>query len=382
MFSFITILVLKCIFLVQITILMSMTTTTIITNGFLSSSSYQRPSSFLQKCNSQRYFLHNNNDNLNHDSRRQHHNYSHRSSYNRHNNVGISRRRSSNNNNAETENNNVVTKQQKQQEQSNINIKQLELDIIQLKKVLEREYLSFFNPMECEWYKNNVVFEDPLTSLIGIDNYQKNVDMLSGRTLFGNILFGNTPRDAKILLHKITGGTILENNNNNGENLSSYGIEDIITRWTLQFKFKALPWKPIAQFSGISQYKIEIKDNSNDQTSSNSRMIQIVKQNDYWDSINLLPDGTGINYNAVDKTIAIQHFVSLLKPNSVFQAEIASLELPYETLRLGRESKYKKPMIGQYEVRRYPSYIAIQIPYTRRDDAFQSLGALARGKFF
>lgn len=47
-----------------------------------------------------------------------------------------------------------------------------------------------------------MTFSDPLTSLTGVDSYKKNVDMLAGRTLLGTLLFD----DAKINLHKVTGG--------------------------------------------------------------------------------------------------------------------------------------------------------------------------------
>ena len=47
-----------------------------------------------------------------------------------------------------------------------------------LKKVLEREYVSFFDPMERSWYATDVSFEDPMTSLSGVDAYQGNVDMV------------------------------------------------------------------------------------------------------------------------------------------------------------------------------------------------------------
>ena len=42
---------------------------------------------------------------------------------------------------------------------------------------LEREYGSFFAPLEPEYYLPDVTFEDPLSSLAGIDNYRGNVDM-------------------------------------------------------------------------------------------------------------------------------------------------------------------------------------------------------------
>lgn len=84
----------------------------------------------------------------------------------------------------------------------------------ELVKCLTREYLSFFNPLDRKFYCEDVEFIDPLNSFRGIEKYQKNVDMLAGRTAFGSFLFD----DASIALHKvdITGERQLE------------------TRWTLQ----------------------------------------------------------------------------------------------------------------------------------------------------
>jgi Uncharacterized conserved protein (DUF2358) len=248
----------------------------------------------------------------------------------------------------------------------------IEVAVSQLKKVLEREYLSFFNPMETEWYSPQVTFEDPLTSLAGVDAYQKNVDMLSGRNLMGNVLFGNNG-DARIGLHTISGGNVYQNSTD-----GSICISDIQTRWTLQFTFQALPWKPVPQFSGISIYKVIVATGSESTTSTK---VQIVRQDDYWDSINLINDGTGQNYVKVDKAIALKHFASLTAPNS-FEAKAAGAELPFQSLRFGRISNDKKPIQGQYEVRKYPQYIGIQIPsYTRRDEAFTLLGALTEGMY-
>lgn len=52
------------------------------------------------------------------------------------------------------------------------------LAVEKLKMVLEREYVSFFDPMERSWYAKDVSFDDPMTSLSGVDAYQGNVDMV------------------------------------------------------------------------------------------------------------------------------------------------------------------------------------------------------------
>lgn len=211
-----------------------------------------------------------------------------------------------------------------------------------LKKVLEREYASMFDPMKTEFYSENVTFDDPLTTLTGVKDYQNNVDMLASRTLFGSLLF----RDGSIVLHSIKGGEI----NNDGI------ISDIITRWTLRFTFKALPWAPTARFSGISVYNV---------VEGGSEGVLVTAQTDYWDSINL----KAAHYQKVSKTEALVDFLGQLKPGG-FVATSAAPELPYQLLRRG----------NGYEVRRYPSFSAVRVKYDRRDEGFGTLGAFTKGK--
>jgi hypothetical protein len=236
----------------------------------------------------------------------------------------------------------------------NLDIDTLEGSIAQLKRVLEREYISFFNPMEREYYQETVTFIDPLTQLTGIDKYQNNVDMLSGRTFVGSVLF----RDARIILHSISGGQLLFHNSTAAvsRDSSNIRIENIITRWTLRFTFQILPWLPTPSFTGTSVYTVQ---------QGGPKNVQIVQQNDYWDAINLQPGGV---YASVPNNIALQHFVSQLLPTNL-KAISAGPELPYTTLRLGSD----------YEVRRYPSYIAMQMIYDRRDEAFVAMGSYTNG---
>ena len=124
---------------------------------------------------------------------------------------------------------------------------ELSVHVSKLKRVLEQEYISFFNPMIDSWYAQDVTFNDPMTSLSGVDSYRNNVDMLAGRTLMGRILFDG----AGINLHSVTGGEVVEDSNGKEK------IEDIITRWTLKVTAKVLPWKPEAVFSGVSVYKVQ-----------------------------------------------------------------------------------------------------------------------------
>jgi len=223
---------------------------------------------------------------------------------------------------------------------------QLEPNVAQLKKVLRREYISFFNPMERQYYREDVVFQDPLTELSGIDAYQNNVDMLSGRTWLGKILFS----DASINLHSVEGGKVTLN----GDKVE---VSNIVTRWTLRFCFQALPWKPTARFSGISVYQVE---------AAGSEGIRIKQQNDYWDSINLQSDSS---YVAADKSVGLKDFLDQLKPSDL-EAPGAAPEVPYELLRRG----------NGYDVRRYPSFTAAKLQYERRDEGYGTLGSFTQGK--
>ena len=216
--------------------------------------------------------------------------------------------------------------------------------VSKLKGVLEREYVSFFAPMQKEYYALNVSFDDPMTSLSGVDAYQKNVDMLASRTLMGKILF----EDAGISLHSVEGGEVAEDGS----------ISKIITRWTLRVTASILPWKPTARFSGISVYEV---------SSGGEEGVLVDHQTDYWDSINIKPGSNG-EYQKVDKGIALQDFLGQVKPENA-RAIPAGPEVPYQLLRRG----------NGYEVRRYPSYTVAKIPYDRRDEGYDILATITQG---
>lgn len=91
--------------------------------------------------------------------------------------------------------------------------------------------------MEMEFYDKSVTFEDPLISLTGPEAYKKNVEMLAGSNPVGKLLFS----DSALTMHSVTVGP---------------KPEQLSTRWTLQFRFRLLPWAPLAQFTGISQYTL------------------------------------------------------------------------------------------------------------------------------
>ena len=212
-----------------------------------------------------------------------------------------------------------------------------------LKKVLRREYVSFFDPMQCEYYSNNVSFEDPMTSLAGVENYQNNVDMLASRTLLGKFLF----QDAGIVLHAVEGGDV---------NPTDGTISNIITRWTLRVTAKVIPWRPTARFTGISVYEV---------SPGGSEGVVVDHQTDYWDSINIQDGG---KYDKVDKSIAVKDFLDQLKPDNG-NAAAAGVELPYQLLRRGKD----------YELRRYPAYTTATIPYDRRDEGYDVLASITKG---
>jgi hypothetical protein len=225
---------------------------------------------------------------------------------------------------------------------TSIQLEQISTNVNKLKKVLEREYVSFFSPMERSYYSETVSFDDPMTSLTGVGSYQNNVDMLASRTLLGKFLF----KDAGIVLHSVTGGEVKDDGS----------ISNIITRWTLRVAVKVLPWQPTARFTGVSVYEV---------SAGGPEGVVVNHQTDYWDSINIQKGG---EYQKVDKGIAIQDFLDQLKPDNG-SAAAAGLELPYQLLRRGKD----------YEVRRYPPFTAATIPYDRRDEGYDLLATITKG---
>lgn len=223
---------------------------------------------------------------------------------------------------------------------------------LNLQKILSKEYASFFSPFDKSIYAPNVCFVDPLTSFVGVDKYQANVDMLGGRTALGKVLF----KDSSISLHKI--------------NIT--GSNSLTTRWTLRTTIKALPWAPTARFTGISEYAI---DNEG----------KIVNQLDYWDRYSTCPHSLyshsskhGYNfsvnlkagkYEAASFFDGLKDFLSQLKDESKGSAELAAPELPYELLRRG----------ARYEVRRYPAVVASETIYDQRPEGYDRLGSYAGG---
>lgn len=199
-----------------------------------------------------------------------------------------------------------------------------------VEKCLYREYTSFFAPMEKDFYATNVMFVDPMTSFIGIDKYQNNVDMLAGRTPLGSLLF----KDASINLHKI-------------ERLSDGRL---LTRWTLRVTVKVLPWQPTPRFSGVSIYSFD-EDG------------KVCKQEDFWDSVNLQSG----QYKPMSFLDGFNDFIGQLKDAS--GADMAAPELPYELLRRAK----------RYDIRRYPASTVAETRYDQRPEGYDRLGSYAGG---
>jgi len=198
---------------------------------------------------------------------------------------------------------------------------------------LRQEYDSFFQPFLPEFYSPEVTFADPLISFTGTEKYKNNVDMLAGVTPLGKACF----TDCGLSMHSV-------------RETPSGGLQ---TRWTLQFRFKLLPWAPLAQFTGVSDYTLDASK-------------RVVAQQDYWDSINLLPGG---GYAPVSKLAALSDFVEQLKPGGGGAQQASDKELPYVLLRRAKG----------YEVRRYPQHVAVSTNYYQRIDAFGTLGAYTNG---
>ena len=149
---------------------------------------------------------------------------------------------------------------------------------------LRREYDSLFQPMEEELYNEAVTFADPLIELAGVAAYKNNVNMLAGLTPFGRLAFS----DGLLRCHAV-----------------ELDADDskLTTRWTLQFRFRLLPWQPLCRFTGVSRYTLDGR-------------ARVLRQQDYW-----------------DRTWCTAHTVhlplgALLIPCTVAQARLLGLDQP------------------------------------------------------
>lgn len=201
---------------------------------------------------------------------------------------------------------------------------------------ITRDYATFFNPMQLALYAPEVQFVDPLYSLSGRDAYKSNAHMLSGLTGLGKMLFS----DCSLKLHNVS--------------KTAPHLQELRTRWTLQFRVKLLPWKPLATFSGISDYQLDHE-------------ARVIRQEDYWDSIELVPGGKDV-YKRSGKLAAIIDVLQQLAPKNQAKAA-SSVELEYTVLRRHNE----------YEVRRYPQHLAAVTECAVRTEGWAALGAYFGG---
>ncbi|CAE7664863.1 unnamed protein product [Symbiodinium sp. CCMP2456] len=198
-----------------------------------------------------------------------------------------------------------------------------------LKECLAREYRSFFRPFEAEFYDEDVSFKDPLNNLAGKDSYKANVEMLSGDSFVGNLLFS----DGFIDLH---------------------GVEEVPgqptrlrTRWTLGFVFKLLPWKPRALFSGVSEYEID------------GQSAKVLRQRDYWDTLSLQKGGEYVPEPPLSglKDLVSQLLPSALKPAEAREPAVAE-DAGWELLRRAAAYRIYRSSDGRTFAVPAPSFTA------------------------
>lgn len=203
-------------------------------------------------------------------------------------------------------------------------------------KGLKKDYETFFQPMQVALYAPDMKFVDPLVSMEGRDKYKSNAHTLAGVTGLGKMLFS----DCSITLHNVS--------------KTASNLQQLRTRWTLQFRLKVLPWKPLAAFTGVSDYSLDHE-------------ARVVKQEDYWDSIELMPGGKDV-YKRSGKLAAIIDVLEQLAPKGKAKAA-SNVELEYVLLRRHTD----------YEVRRYPQHLAAVTECMVRKEGWAALGAYVGG---
>ncbi|GMH82986.1 hypothetical protein TrVE_jg9799 [Triparma verrucosa] len=175
----------------------------------------------------------------------------------------------------------------------------------------------------------------------GLEKYEDNVKTIGGRNILGSILFEKD--DSRIILHTISGGQPLSP--------TSTSLTPLQTRWTLTAYFK--PFSSRIIFTGISSYTLSPSP------------LKIIKQQDYWDSINLQPGGT---YGAVNVVEGLKDFVDQVLFKGKVQ-RVGDDEIPYLIFRRAKD----------YTVRRYPETTWVKINYDRREEGYEGLGRIVKG---
>ena len=119
----------------------------------------------------------------------------------------------------------------------------------------------------------------------------------------------------------------------------------------------------LAQFTGVSRYTLDGQS-------------RVLRQQDYWDSVNLRPGANGGSYAEQPKLAAVRDLLGQLAPGNANQAQQASSkELPYVLLRRAAP----RDGLPGYEIRRYPQHVSVKTSYFQRIDAFGTLGAYCNG---
>lgn len=124
-----------------------------------------------------------------------------------------------------------------------------------MRKILSRlreDVPNSFSPKGSDYsmYSSSVEFEDPLNKFQGTDRHAANIRLLSQSPIF---------KDANLDVHD---SLILPHRPN-----------IVRTRWTLSMTFNAVPWHPRVEFTGQSDYVVNLDSGL------------IVRHVDYWDSL-------------------------------------------------------------------------------------------------
>ncbi|WZN63488.1 SOUL heme-binding protein [Chloropicon roscoffensis] len=147
-------------------------------------------------------------------------------------------------------------------------------------------------------YAADVNFEDPITKYDSINGYLANIQML--RYVFS----------PEFILHQI------------------YAVSEttLETRWTMNMKFRILPWQPDLTFTGTSQYEFDLQTE------------KVVRHSDTWDSI------------SDQEYFSVEGLRDLVR-QATNLAQTPDLETPkYVTLK----------RLSRYEIRSYDPYVVCE----------------------
>mmetsp|Transcript_5613 Transcript_5613/g.23808 ORF Transcript_5613/g.23808 Transcript_5613/m.23808 type:complete len:213 (-) Transcript_5613:1122-1760(-) len=118
--------------------------------------------------------------------------------------------------------------------------------------------------------------------------------------------------------------------------------EAVMTRWTLNLKFKLLPWKPVLRFTGTSEYGLDDD-------------LLVNRHIDTWDSIN-------------KQTFSFEAVADLV--SEMFRKDSGSADVGSMLLR--------RDVLG-FEVRKVTDGIVAKCPYTNRGDGMDVLDRYFNG---